>query len=171
MKLKIFQNSWDKVSFLSLRICVQVSLSSMLDSQRFGRYTLLQVYYDGLANLHRTPNRTVYLTHVGAEYWLTCEWSETQVDWSRSGHLSQLLEKFEVHMISFQTFFAWKLLLIVHTWNSSPLRSNLLRLQCTCAVQTTSGKPHGSPLVWACQWPSSKPHSSPQLSHNNRLWA
>ena len=51
----------------------------------------------------------------------------------------------------FPDFFLWALLLIVHTWNSSPLRSNLLRLQCTCTVPTTSGRPHGSPLVWACQ--------------------
>ena len=63
-------------------------------------------------------------------------------------------------------------LLIVHTWNSSPLRSNLLRLQCICCtVPTTSGRPHGSPLVWACQWPSSQPLSSPQLSHNDSIWA
>ena len=61
--------------------------------------------------------------------------------------------------------------LIVYTWNSSPLRSNLLRLQCTCStVPTNSGRPHGSPLVWACQWPSSQPLSS-QLSHNDSLWA
>ena len=78
---------------------------------------------------------------------------------------------YEVHTISFQTFFVWALLLIVHTWISSPLRSNLLRLQCTCcAVPTTSGTPHGSSLVWACQWPSSQPISSPQLSHNDSLW-
>ena len=32
-------------------------------------------------------------------------------------------------------------------------------------------KPHGSPLVWACQWPSLQPLSSPQLSHNDSLWA
>ena len=63
------------------------------------------------------------------------------------------------------------ILLIVHTWNSSPLRSNLLWLQCTCCtVPTTSGRPHGSPLVWVYQWPSSQPLSSPQLSHNNSLW-
>ena len=61
---------------------------------------------------------------------------------------------------------------MVHTWNSSPLQSNLLRLQCTCfTVPTTSGRPHGSLLVWACQWPSSQPLSSPQLSHNDNLWA
>ena len=36
---------------------------------------------------------------------------------------------------------------------------------------TTSGRLHGSPLVWACQWPLSQPLSSPQLSHNNSLWA
>ena len=76
------------------------------------------------------------------------------------------------HWISFQTFFVWALLLIVHTWNSSPLRSNFLRLQCTCCtVPTTSGRPHGSPLVWRCQWPSLQILSSPQLSHNNSLWA
>ena len=30
---------------------------------------------------------------------------------------------YEVYTISFQIFFVWVLLLIVHTWNSSPLRS------------------------------------------------
>ena len=77
-----------------------------------------------------------------------------------------------MHTISFQTFFVWALLLIEHTWNSSPFRSNLLRLQCTCCTPpTTSGRPHGSPLEWACQWPLSQPLSSPQLSHNDSLWA
>ena len=74
-------------------------------------------------------------------------------------------------LYKFPDFFEWALLLIVHTWNSSPLRTNLLRLQCTCIIPTTSGRPHASPLVWACQWPSSQPHSSPQLSHNDSLWA
>ena len=68
-------------------------------------------------------------------------------------------------------FFVWALLLTVHTWNSSPLRSNLFRLQCTCTVPTTSGRPHGSPLAWVCQWPSSQLLSSSQLSHNDSLWA
>ena len=78
----------------------------------------------------------------------------------------------EDHWISFQTFFVSALLLIVHTWNSSPLRSNLLRLQCTCCtVPTTSGRLLGSNLVWECQWPSSHSLSSPQLSHNHSLWA
>ena len=64
------------------------------------------------------------------------------------------------------------LLLTVHTSNSSPLRSNLLRLKCTwCTVPTPSGRPHGSPLVWACQWLSSQPLSSPQLSYNDGLSA
>ena len=39
------------------------------------------------------------------------------------------------------TFFVWALLLIVHTWNSNPLRSNLPGLQYTCTVPTTSGRP------------------------------
>ena len=66
----------------------------------------------------------------------------------------------------------WWWWLIVHTWNSSPLWSNLLRLQCTCStVPTTSGRPHGSPLAWVCQWSFSQPLSYPQLSHNNSLWA
>ena len=75
-----------------------------------------------------------------------------------------------VNTIGFQTFFVWALLLIVHTWNSSPLWCNLLQLLCTCCtVPTTSGRSHRSPLVWACQWPSSQPLSSPQLSHNDSL--
>ena len=69
-------------------------------------------------------------------------------------------------------FFLGALLLIVHTWNSSPLWSNLLWLQFTCStVPTTYGRLHGSPLVWACQWLSSQPFSSPQLSYNDSLWA
>ena len=66
----------------------------------------------------------------------------------------------------------WALLLRVHTWNSSPLRSNLLQVQCpSCTVPKTSGRPHGSSLVWSCQWPSSQPLSSRQLSQNDSLWA
>ena len=62
---------------------------------------------------------------------------------------------YEVHTISFQTFFVWALLLVVHSWNSSTIRSNLLRQHYTCfTVPTTSARPHGSPLVWRCQWPS-----------------
>ena len=42
--------------------------------------------------------------------------------------------KFSLHiqgsLNKFPDFFVWALLLIVHTWNSSPLRSNLLWLQC-----------------------------------------
>ena len=80
--------------------------------------------------------------------------------------------RYEVHTISFQTFFVWALLLIVHTWNSSPLRSNLLWQQCTCCtVTTTSERSHGSPLVRACQWPSSQPLSSAQFSHDDILCA
>ena len=78
---------------------------------------------------------------------------------------------YEVHTISFQTFFVWALLLIVHAWNSSPFRSNLLRLKCACCTIPTSRRPHWSPLLWVCQWPSSQPLSSPQLSHNDSLWA
>ena len=48
----------------------------------------------------------------------------------------------------FQTFFVWALSLIVHTWNYSHLRNNLLRLQCPCCtVPITSGRLHRSPLV------------------------
>ena len=77
----------------------------------------------------------------------------------------------EDHWISFPTFFVWALLLIVHSWKPSPLPNNLLWLQCTCTIPTTSERPYGSRLVWACQWPSSQPLSSPQLSHNDSLWA
>ena len=88
-----------------------------------------------------------------------------KAEWKQVFQILQHLTLYEVHTISFQTF--------VHTWNSSPLRSNLLQLQCTYfTVPTTSGRPHGSYLVWARQWPSSQPLSSPQLmSHNDSLWA
>ena len=77
---------------------------------------------------------------------------------------------YEVHIISFQTFFIWTILSIWHTWNSSPLRSNRLRLQCDRTVPTTSGRPRGSPLVRACQWLSSQSLTSPQLSHNDSFF-
>ena len=71
----------------------------------------------------------------------------------------------------FPDFFVWALLLIVHIWNSRPIRSNLLQLQCTCCtVPIISARPYRSFLVWACQWPSSQPLSSAQLSHNDSLW-
>ena len=70
----------------------------------------------------------------------------------------------------FPDFFVWALLLRVHTWNSSPLWSNLLRLHLLYRSNNL-WRPHGSPLVWACQWPSSQSLSSPQLSHNDSLWA
>ena len=41
------------------------------------------------------------------------------------------ISTYAVHTISFQPFFRMGLYLIVQTWNSSPLQSNLLRLQCT----------------------------------------
>ena len=42
----------------------------------------------------------------------------------------------------FPDFFVWALSLIVHTWNSGPLQSNLLWLQCVCCtITTTSGRP------------------------------
>ena len=45
-------------------------------------------------------------------------------------------------------------------------------MQCNCCtVPTTSRRPHGSPLVWACQWPSSQPLSSLRLSQNDSFWA
>ena len=97
--------------------------------------------------------------------------SQLRFNWTKNT-LYIYIYTYEDHKKNFQTFFVWTLLLIVYTWNSSPLRSNLLRLQCTCStVPTTSGRPHGSPLMWACQWPSTQPLPSPQLSHNDSLSA
>ena len=44
---------------------------------------------------------------------------------------------------------------------------------CNTLVQIpkSSSRPHGSPLVWTCQWHSSQPLLSPQLYHNDNLWA
>ena len=70
----------------------------------------------------------------------------------------------------FPDFLRMGILLRVHTWNSSRLRSNRFWLQCTgFTVPTISEKPHGSPLLWACQWLLSQPLSSPQLYHNDSL--
>ena len=87
--------------------------------------------------------------------------------------VSACIEKwYEAHTISFQTFFVWALLMILYARNLVPFRSNLLRLQSTCrTIPTTSGRPHGSPLAWVCQWHSSQPLSSHLLSHNDSLWA
>ena len=69
----------------------------------------------------------------------------------------------------FLDFFSWPLLLIVHTWYSSPLRGNLLLLQCTCyTVQTTSRRPRGSPLMYVSV--SMTFVKTPQLYHNDSLW-
>ena len=55
-------------------------------------------------------------------------------------------------------FFIWALLLIVNTWNSSPLRSNLLRLKWTCCtVPTTSSRPHGPYSSHTSHHPSQTP--------------
>ena len=78
----------------------------------------------------------------------------------------------------FPDFFVSELLLIVHPWNSSPLRSNLLRLQCTCCtVPTTSERLHGSSFMWAYQLlyfglrPGKKCHSKvmhrKEVTHSN----
>ena len=110
-------------------------------------------------------------------HWLLYEWKVSLIKiqrWVKSFAIFLhflFCGMYEDHQISFQIFFVWALLLIVHTGNSSPLRSNLLQLQHTCSVPTTSGRPNGSPLTWACQWPLSQPLSSPQLSHNDSLWA
>ena len=91
-----------------------------------------------------------------------CSWKERRLCWERDLDswdfcvyyclhcvLLCLNLLYEVHTIILQTFFVWALLLIVHTWNSIPLRSNLLQLQCTCCTTpTTSGRPHRSPLVY-----------------------
>ena len=79
------------------------------------------------------------------------------------GLLHFTLDTYEVHTICSQTFFVWTLLLIVYTWNCSPLRNNLLWLQCTsCTVPTTPGRPHGISLVWVS-------FIFTKLSHNDIL--
>ena len=61
----------------------------------------------------------------GSSDWYSKIHSNSNWDYQFETHLNV---KYEDHSISFQTFFVWALLLIVHTWNSSPLRSNILRL-------------------------------------------
>ena len=54
---------------------------------------------------------------------------------------------YEGHTISFQTFFVWALLLRVHTWISTPLRSNLLQLLLQLFYRSNN--------VWKAPWKSS----------------
>ena len=133
-------------------------------------------------NLHWHLYKTYRIKHIKCviSLWQTLGWTPLKIThsiliiWKKKTKMTNCIisKWYEDHWISFQTFFVWALLLIEHTWNSSPLRSNLLPLQCTCyTVPTTSERPYGSPLVWACQWLSSQPLSSPQLSHNDSLWA
>ena len=94
---------------------------------------------------------------------ITCKWFIFFICWNflserifmnvliNEGNVAIKIASCKVHTISFQTFFVWTLLLVVHIWNSSSLRSNLLHLQCTCfTVPKTSGRPHGTPLMWVC---------------------
>ena len=115
----------------------------------------------------RTSLRRILCILTAVVQW-NCWWRQSRRNWIAFSIYWWTRGSYKEHTINFQTFFfVWALLLIVHTWNSS-----LLRLQCTCTVITTSGtsgRPHGSPLVWACQWPSSQPLSYPQLSHNDSL--
>ena len=119
-------------------------------------------YADDVALLENTPTQVESLLHSLEK---VAECIGFSVNSDKTEYIRGSLNKFP-------DFFVRALLLVVHTRNSSPLRSNPLRLQCTCCtVPKTSGTPHGSPLVWACQSPSSQPLSSPQLSHNDSLWA
>ena len=86
-------------------------------------------------------------TNIGSIFWNTAENKYVGVNCSGLTNMKLKSIFYEGHTISFQTFFVWALLLMVHTGNSISLRSNLLRLQCTCTVLTTSGRPHRSPLV------------------------
>ena len=112
-----------------------------LQSSRTGASQLVAVSYPGhpfsLICLHKIPILPyflpVFLLLTVVVFWLFLLSYSLFLWRSSSGSLlvkSFLHEKstYEVHTISFQTFFIWALLLIVYTWNSSPLRSNLLRL-------------------------------------------
>ena len=145
------------VIFMTHNVSISVSRYLYLESFIF---VFEEVFlFDGDRYIHKqTSSSTLRPTILG----LLAVISETVCDGMFQGIIKGSLNRFP------DFFFVWALLLIVHTWNSSPLRNNLLQLQCTCCtVPTTSGRPHGSPLVWVCQWPL----SSPQLSHNNSFWA
>ena len=138
----------------------------------------------GGIGLYVNANKTEFMCfrQEGAIYTLSCKPLKLVDQFTYHGsniHIYTYIYIHEVHTISFQTFFVWTLLFIVHTWNSSPLRSNLLRLQCTSKNQprlyfekstktvlqkinkdcTSKNQPglyfeksttSGSPLVWAC---------------------
>ena len=87
---------------------------------------------------HRLHSNLVAFTTITGYFLSANRWRH----WRGSYFTVEMKLMYEDHKISFQTFFVWALLLIVHTWNSSPLWSNILRLQCACCtVPTTSGRP------------------------------
>ena len=75
----------------------------------------------------------------------------------------------QVSLNKFPDFFRMGTYMIVHTWNSSALRSNPPPAAIHLLYHSNSfWKAHGSPLVWANQWPSSQPLSSPQFERSDR---
>ena len=131
-----------------------------------------QKLFDGILHLSTIDTRIIK--------WFSGELILNNIIWKRIfgfffqniSHVYWMAVDLRGSLNKFPDFFVWALLLIVHTWNSSSLRNNLLRLQCTCCTVQTTGRPHGGPLVWVFQWPSSQPLSSPQLSHNDdSMWA
>ena len=136
----------------SVYICLDLFLSlSLSPSRSFSISLFLMFLFDSLCSW-RSHNLFYFFS-----IWKHSFFYHFFRDWSFKMDLSYLSLRGSLNKFP-DFFFVWALLLIVHTWNSSPLRSYLLRLQCTCwTVPTISERPHGSPLVCASQWPSSQP--------------
>ena len=134
----------------------------------FSSYVWKHVRYSALIR-HQPGVITVSVAHGG-----TATPSTTKQLFHQTEYLKELYIYIYVYirgsLNKFPDFFRMGTFIDSTHINPRPLRSNLLRLQCTCStIPTTFWRPHGSPFVWACQWPSSKPLSSPQLSHNDNL--
>ena len=115
--------------------------------------------YKHFVKLRATMKTVVLFLHIFVQYNI-----------SLSLYIYIYIYIYEDHKISFQTFSVWALLLIVKAWNSSPLRSNLLLLQCTCCtVPKTSGRlPSKSSCVSVSMTFVIASFIS-QLSHNDSL--
>ena len=131
---------WDEDTRNDLTVCKQMSSNNSFRN-KVSWNELVSIYIcvcvcvciGGSSKKFSDFYRKIIIPVVSCAWSFSCMWAYKE---------TKSNETHEVHTISFKIFFHMGILLIVHTWNSSPLRSNLLRLQCTsCTVPTTSGSP------------------------------
>ena len=113
-------------------------------------------------NIRRTRKTQREGHNSGVKIWSLCSVSSSLSHATLEQPFRTLAIKWEVNIIvkqsscvflpalSFLHLNCHCVVIIVSLWYGTWLYNS-------CTVPTTSARPHGIPLVWACQWPSSKP--------------